>query len=456
MNLSTSHIPDPTFKKIAQKIISEMKRLQVPGVAIGIWHKRKEYAEGFGVTNVEHPLPVTPDTLFQTGSISKTFTGTMLMQLAEQEKVDLDVPVRKYIKDFKLRNKAVAGKVTVRHLLTHMGGWVGDYFNDFGNGDDALDRMIKDIAKLPQVQPLGTIWSYNNTGFNVAARIIEVVTKKPYEQAAQEMLFDPLGLSMSFFYPSDILFTHRFVVGHQKVKGHVQVARPWAIGRAGNGVGGVVSTVRDLLKYARFHMSNGRKNVITAKSLRAMRVPQADAGPRGLIGITWFIRKVGDLTIYAHGGATNGQQAYFFFIPDKDFALAILTNSDDGGIITSGIFNYALELYFNVKSKLPNPTETPIAKLKKYVGRYRIGTECFDLKVKGEYLIYHHIPLGGFPRPDTPPGPAMPLMRFSFYEEDKVIGLDEPYKDALGDFIRDEKGKLQFFRIGGRAHKKIE
>ncbi len=69
--------------------------------------------------------------------------------------------------------------------------------------------------------------------------------------------------------------------------------------------------------------------------------------------------------------------------------------------------------------------------------------------------MYHHIPLGGFPTPDFPPGPAMPLMRFVFYEKDRVIGLDEPYKNALGDFIRDEKGRLQFFRVGSRAHKKI-
>jgi CubicO group peptidase (beta-lactamase class C family) len=456
MNLSTSHIKDPNFKKIARKIVSEMKRLQVPGVAIGIWHKGKEYAEGFGVTSVEHPLPVTPDTLFQTGSISKTFTGTILMQLAEQGKVDLDIPVRTYIKNFKLSNKRVAANVTVRQLLTHMGGWVGDYFNDFGNGDDALEKMVKDIARLPQIHPLGKIWSYNNTGFNIASRIIEVVTGKPYEQAVQEMLFDPIGLQMSFFYPSDLFFTHRFVVGHQKVKNKIQVARPWAIGRASNGVGGVLSTVRDLLKYARFHMGNGKKNVISGKSLRAMRVPQADAGPRGLMGITWFIRKVGDVTLYAHGGATNGQQAYFFFIPDKEFALAILTNSDDGGIITSGITNYTLDLYFNAKSKLPAPIEKTANELKEYAGRYLIGIECFDLKVKGRHLIYHHIPLGGFPTPDTPPGPAMPRMRFSFYEKDKVIGLDEPYKDALGDFLRDEHGTLQFFRVGGRAHKKIK
>jgi hypothetical protein len=245
------------------------------------------------------------------------------------------------------------------------------------------------------------------------------------------------------------------VVGHQNVEDRIQVARPWAIGRAGNGVGGVVSTVRDLLKYARFHMSNGRKNVITGRSLRLMREPQADAGPRGMMGITWFIRKVGDLTVYAHGGATNGQQAYFFFLPGQDFACAILTNSDDGAIITSGITNTILEFYFQTKPKLPEPLEKPARELKEFVGRYQIGTECFDLKAKGRHLIYHHIPLGGFPTPDSPPGPAMPPIRFSFYEKDRVIGLDEPYKDALGDFIRSEKGKLHFFRIGGRAHKKI-
>ena len=201
---------------------------------------------------------------------------------------------------------------------------------------------------------------------------------------------------------------------------------------------------------------SGKKGVITGKSLHLMRIPQADAGPRGMMGITWFIRRVGDLTIYAHGGATHGQQAYFFFIPQEDFACTILTNSDEGGIINSGIFNYVLELYFNTKPKPHQTIAVPASELRQYTGRYQIGTECLDLKVKGKHLIYHHIPLGGFPTPETPPGPALPPMRFSFYEKDKVIGLDEPYKDALGDFIRDENGRLLCFRIGGRAHKKTK
>ena len=450
--------PDANFKTISNRIQKEMKRLHVPGVSIGIYHQGKEWTAGFGVTNLEHPLPVIPDTLFQTGSISKTFTGTLLMMLAEQGKIDLDAPVRKYIKDFKLSDESVAKKATIRHLLTHTGGWVGDYFNDFGNGDDALDKMVKDIAKLPQVQPLGKIWSYNNAGFNIASRVIEVVTKKPYEQALQEMLLNPLGLNMTYLYPSDVLFTHRFVVGHYRKNKQTHVARPWAIGRAGNGVGGVVSTVKDLLTYARFHMGAGKSpsgnKIVKRKTLEAMRVKKVNAGGRGDMGITWFIRYADDLTAYAHGGATHGQQAYFFYIPEKDFALAILTNSDDGGIITAQTFGLALELYFNIKLTSPQPLATP-QELKEFSGRYKIGTECFDIKVKGKHLIYHHIPLGGFPTPETPPGPAMPPMRFAFYDRDKLIGLDEPYNGALGDIIRDEQGRVEYFRVGGRAHKKI-
>lgn len=456
--MKTTTSPNSNFETISKRIQKEMKRLHVPGVSIGVYHKGKEWTAGFGVTSIENPLPVNSDTLMQVGSISKTFTATLLMMLAEQGKVNLDSPVRKYIKDFKLKDEGVAKKVTVRHLLTHTGGWVGDYFNSFGDGDDALDKMVKDIAHLPQIQPLGKIWSYNNTGFNVASRIIEVVTKKSYEQALQEMLLDPLGLTMSFLYPSDILFTHRFVVGHYRKDKKTHVSRPWAIGRAGNGVGGVVSTVKDLLKYARFHMGDGKSpsgnRLIKRKSLEAMRVKQVYAGGRGDMGITWFIRYADDLTVYGHGGATNGQQAYFFYIPEKDFALAILTNSDEGGVITAQTFGWALDLYFGIKLKSPKPMKNP-QDGKEFVGRYKIGTECFDLKTKGKYLVYHHIPLGGFPTPDSPPGPALAPMRFAFYERDNLIGLDEPYNGALADILRDEKGRVKYFRVGGRAHKKI-
>ena len=148
------------------------------GLAVGVWHDGNEQAAGFGVTSVENPLPVTPGTLFQVGSISKTFTATALMMLMEAGKVDLDTPIRAYLRDFRLSDEGVAARVTLKHLLTHTGGWVGDYFNDFGTGNNALAKMVKSLAKLPQITPLGEIWSYNNTGFNIAGRMIEVLTGK--------------------------------------------------------------------------------------------------------------------------------------------------------------------------------------------------------------------------------------------------------------------------------------
>ena len=448
-----------TWSALCEFAGQEPEKSGVPGLALGVLHEGAVHAAGWGVTNRDHPLPVTADTLYQIGSITKTFTATLIMRLVEQGKLGLDDPVRRYLPDFRVRDPRATAEATIRHLLTHTGGWVGDYFNDFGNGEDALDRMVKEIAKLPQAQPLGRVWSYNNTGFNIASRVIEAVTKKPYEKALQEMLLDPVGLGMTYLYPNDILFTHRFVVGHYLEKIKVKVARPWAVGRATNGVGGVVSTVRDLLAYARFHLGNGKvkgKRIIQKKTLETMRKVQVNAGGRGDMAITWFVRYAEGITVYAHGGATHGQQAYFFYIPEKDFALAILTNSNEGGIITAQTFGWALDLYFGIKLKSPKPIDMPAVELREFTGRYKIGTECFDIKVKGKYLMYHHIPLGGFPTPDTPPGPAKPPVRLYFYEKDKFIGMDGDLKGAFGDIIRDDRGGVQYFRIGGRAHLKIK
>jgi CubicO group peptidase (beta-lactamase class C family) len=162
MSTSLTYIKNLKFRDLCERILNEMNLNKVPGVSIGVWQKGREYAAGFGMANIRNPLPVTAETLFQTGSISKTFTGTMLMQLVEQKKVDLDAPVRKYIKNFKLKDKIVEKNVTVRDLLTHMGGWVGDYFNDFGNCDDALEKMVEDIDNIKKNHPIRTIWSYNN------------------------------------------------------------------------------------------------------------------------------------------------------------------------------------------------------------------------------------------------------------------------------------------------------
>ncbi len=447
--------PDPRFEELCHRLRADQTRIKVPGVALGVYHNGQTFTAGFGRTSLENPLRVTPATLFQVGSISKTFTTTALMRLVETGDLDLDVPLRKLLPKFKMADKETEKRLSARHLLTHTGGWVGDYFNDFGNGDDALKQMVKKIGKLPQITPLGSLWSYNNTGFNLASRLLETLTGKPYETAMQDLLLTPLGLTQTYFYPNDLFLTHRFVCGHQTVDGKVKVTRPWAIGRAGNGVGGVISAVPDLLQYARFHMGEHGQEVLSQASLQAMRQPQADAGGFRQMGLSWFIRRAGEMEIYGHGGATHGQQAALHFIPSQNFAVVLLVNSDEGGILTDKILSQALEIYFNVSLPAPTPLETAPETLTEYAGTYDLPISAYTLQPQGDSLLLNEIPRGGFPTPQTPPGPAMPPVRFQFYAPDKIIGLDEPMKGSLAEFFRDETGAIRFLRLGGRVHPKV-
>src|SRR5215471_3011175 len=153
-----------------------MQQTRVPGVAVGILHDGVEETHGFGVTSVDNPLQVDRDTLFQIGSITKTFTATILMQLARQGRVNLNGTVRSVLPDFHLEDEDAAAFLTARHLLTHTGGFLGDDFTDTGSGDEALARYVENMATLPQLAPAGELFSYCNSGFAVVGRMIEVLT----------------------------------------------------------------------------------------------------------------------------------------------------------------------------------------------------------------------------------------------------------------------------------------
>src|SRR5512134_244980 len=170
------------FDDVCATVEAKVEETETPGVAVGLLHDGVEQHAGFGVTSVESPVDVTPDTLFQIGSITKTFTGTVAMILVERGELDLDAPVRSYLPKLALADRDVAERVTTRHLLMHTAGWVGDYFADHGGGDDALARMVADLEQLPQLTPLGQVWSYNNAGFYLAGRVIEVIAGEPYER----------------------------------------------------------------------------------------------------------------------------------------------------------------------------------------------------------------------------------------------------------------------------------
>lgn len=444
------------FQPLAEKITELMERLQVPGVAVGIWHGGEAYTAGFGVTNVEHPLPVDENSLFQIGSTTKTVTGTAVMRLVEQGRLDLDTPIRAYLPDLRLADADVAARVTMRHLLTHLGGWVGDFFEETGLGEAALATYVAHMADLPQLTPLGAVWAYNNAGFSLAGRVIEVVTGQPYEAAVQELVLDPLAMNMSFFFAHDAI-THRVAVGHEVLADGPVVARPWALARSAHAAGGIISTAVDQLKYARFQLGDGTaasgERLLRPETMRLMQSPQAPANLGREIGLSWLLKTVGGVRVVMHGGATKGQLSAFLLVPEHDFALTVLTNANLGSVLNDEVTAWALEHYLGLVEPEPMHLERPPEEVAPYLGRYTGHLSDAELSLHDGDIILQVIPKGGFPDKDSPPSPAPPPVRVAFTAADQLITLDEPLKGMRGEFLRDEDGRIVWFRTS-RLHRR--
>jgi len=181
----------PRFREVANALTAAMTATGTPGAALGILADGREEHATFGMDRIDGGVPVTRDTLFQIGSITKTFTATAVMHLVDEGALDLDATVRTYLPGFRLENEDVAARVTLRHLLTHTGGWWGDLFIDTGDGDDAIAEYVdRWMPTLPQHTPLGMYVNYNNAGFTLLGRLIEVATDQEFRAALQALVLD--------------------------------------------------------------------------------------------------------------------------------------------------------------------------------------------------------------------------------------------------------------------------
>lgn len=433
-----------------------MRDTGTPGVAVGVLHKGRAFASGFGVTSIEAPDPVDTETLFQIGSTTKTFTATAIMKLVERGEIELDAPVRRYLRDLRLKDPDVARKVTVRHLLTHTGGWAGDLFYEGSErGDDSLALSMERLKTAPQLTPLGSVWHYNNAGFYIAGRIIEKVTKKSYEQAIREILFEPLGMTRSFFFTTEAI-GYRIAAGHVtksfRAKKHM-VARPWELPRYVGPAGGIISDVVDQLRWAQFHMGDGRgpdgKRLLKVSTMREMQRPQVAAGGSiaDHVGLSWMLDDVKGVRLVAHGGTTHiGHLSAFVMVPERDFAVTVLTNSMRGIQVHKAVVDRALELYLGIKRRRPAEPKADGVDVRAYEGHYVDGFKSFaiDVEARGKGLR------GTYSSLNSDEDPGLPPFRLSLLEDDRAVISGGRLNGYRADFLRDERGRVRWFRIGGR------
>lgn len=438
----------------------------IPGVAVGVWHQGVASYACHGVTSVANPLPVTPDTLFSVGSVSKSFTATAVMRLVADGLIDLDAPVRRYVPELVLADEQAAASITVRNLLNHTAGLGVRLVVETGDGDDALAGYVARMRELEQLAPVGERASYSQAGYNLLGRVVEKVTGRTFEDAVAEIALRPLGLEHTTYSLNDVL-TRRFAAGHNAdADGNPVVARQWKDTRGNNPGGGIASSASDLLAWARFHLgasdAAAADGVLPAAVREGMRDQTVELRGSSLgdgFGICWFLRELDGVRVLGHGGSGNGQFADVQFVPDRDFAVVSLTNAGPGGVaFNQALVRWSLEHYLGVVDKDPEPAAYDAARAAELVGHYEIDAMTLDIATEGRTLTLEVRIKAELRANSATELPAdYPPFEFGLLEADgdDYIVTTGAFAGQRGFFSRDEDGAIVGCDLAGRKFTRV-
>jgi hypothetical protein len=215
-----------------------------------------------------------------------------------------------------------------------------------------------------------------------------------------------------------------------------------------------------MLKYARVQLSIGLAGdgtrLLSGDSLREMRAAQYAIDTFGNhVGITWMLRELEGSRVITHSGSTTGQQALFIVVPERQFALVVLTNASRGSELHNRVARWAIREYLGTRQPELPQIKIGIDELQRFAGDYRGEITDHTLRVEAGMLVVHSLPKGGFPTRDSPPRPPLPPVRLRFIGQDQVLCLDPPLQDARGEFLRDEQGGIAWFRLGSRIARRF-
>ena len=447
---------DARFEAIATLVRRKMREYQVPGVGLGVTVGAATTLRGYGVTSLDDPQPITNDTLFTIASISKTMTATAVMRLVELGALDLKAPIRRYVPELRVLDDETTDRVTLWHCLTHTPGWEGQLTTDDRGADALAHFAATTMPTLPQLASAGSIWSYNNAGFALTGRVIETVTGKTIHDALRDLVFAPLGLAHTTTRLTEAM-TWRCTLGHRDRDGRAEVIRPFQT-TSSTTAGGVLTSIADLMRYARFHLGEGRgvdgAPHISRPLLELMQTPQLRKNATtDEMGVGWHARTVGGVMTLAHGGTLNGHCLLLQLVPARALAFTVLTNHVDGWRLVQDVEAAILKQYagvaltpgqaighrgVNEAMTLHARALTAQPRLDDYIGTYvRPPVGTVQVRPEGGRLI-------------VATGAGQAEAPLAFYGPDVAYALSGQYLGMPYEFIRDEVGTVRWIRVNGR------
>jgi D-alanyl-D-alanine carboxypeptidase len=400
--------PD-TLRSMAREAVESRG---LPGLSIAVTRDGRLLAsEAFGFANLETRARATPDSVFQLGSISKTFTAAGVLRLVERGLVSLDAPIAGYLEDA----PAAWEGIRVRHLLHHTSG-VREFYTlpGFQQHADDLSRQAAELLSLVAAAPLGfrpgDRWAYSNSNYLLLATIIERVTSMPYEELLRREFFDPLGLKSLHHCPS-VPTTQRYATGYVRRDGETRPAPPENMNWA-RGDGGLCGTARDVVTWIR---ALAKSQALRPASWQRMRASVRTADgilPAYGLGIS-LVPLDGRVARVAHGGAMVGHSAAVAYYPRQDTAIAVLVNR--GGVPADAIEKAMARALFALSGLETRDADLDPAQRSRYAGTYDIGVADFPVRLSPRGTsLWLEMP---------PPGPTTELR---YQGNGLLVSVDEP------------------------------
>ncbi len=343
---SSLHPDRPTFKKgdfpgavtaLDTIIRNNMKRHRIPGAAVALVHKgRVIFSQCYGYADTQKKVPITEDTYFMVGSLTKSFTALAVLKLIEQGKIDLNADIKNYVRDFSIKNlHAGEGLITVNHLLTHTSGLMIDYYAHLtGEKKQSNADLLSQLRNEYICFKPGSASKYSNIGYRLLGMMIEQVTDERFEDYLEKEVFKPLGLNNSFFeYTADM--TLHMSKGHN---GDTETSR---IDNEDKSASGLFSTLKDLTTFLEFLSSSvpqstgGINNNKIIDSIINNADPAIDTfyDSKNIYSSGWYLNsyQFKDIhTVLSSSGNINGFSTAITYIPEQRLGIVILTNSSLG------------------------------------------------------------------------------------------------------------------------------
>ena len=335
------------FQGYAESLVQAHK---VPAVSLAVWHNHQLHQAAAGILNIDTGVTATTDSIFQIGSITKVMTASLIMQLVDEGRIALDTPVKHYLRDFTIIDRQASNSITPRQLLSHTSGIAGDFCpDDTRESGNHIARFLDRCYQLPLIHPVGEYYSYSNTAYAIAGRLIEVVTGHSWFDAMEERLFKPLKMNHAICRPMDVL-RYRAAIGHFP---SADDPSGWRItdnsyptlGQAPAGTTATM-TAADLIVFARAHLNKGlgsggqrwlSENAVAQMQQGQVMLPRMSTTTTSYAGLGWGLRKINHngRVLYSHLGATFGQRSLLRVVPDQNTCIAVLVNSDKEGVVDS-------------------------------------------------------------------------------------------------------------------------